>query len=399
MENKPAKKGKKGVVIATIVILIFGGITVFNYLKFRIQKEIQVEKEEKIPVQVAESRFANLKWILEQTGDIRPKVEVAVYPKVPGKIIERLLVERGDYIRKGELIATLEDDTIRAQIEEAKAVLESTRANLKQVEANLEVIEKDRLRLESLYKEKAVAKQRLDHIQAEYKATAEAKDLAEAQIKRARASLKQLEILYNDHKIHAPVSGHVSARYVDRGAMSSTLQPILRISNEEEVKIITTVTEKDFPLIKKGMKVEIKVDAFPDRVITGTVSVINPAIDPATRTGEVEIHIPNKNLVLRSGMFVHLTLYLGQKSALVVTRDALNRLPGTGNYYVYVVEGGKAVLKNIKTGLMQGNEIEIIEGLKVGEKVVVKGQNRLKDGSAVIIEGQGSGVRGQEVGR
>ena len=90
MENKPAKKGKKGVVIATIVILIFGGITVFNYLKFRIQKEIQVEKEEKIPVQVAESRFANLKWILEQTGDIRPKVEVAVYPKVPGKIIERL---------------------------------------------------------------------------------------------------------------------------------------------------------------------------------------------------------------------------------------------------------------------------------------------------------------------
>ncbi|MBI4621502.1 MAG: efflux RND transporter periplasmic adaptor subunit [Desulfobacterales bacterium] len=399
MEEKTVKKGKKGVVIATIVILILGGITVFNYLKFRVQKEIEVRKEERVPVQVMESRFADLKWILEQTGDIRPKVEVAVYPKVPGKIIERLLVERGDYIRKGGLIATLEDDTIRAQIEEAKAVLESAGANLKQVEANLEVIEKDRLRLESLYKEKAVAKQRLDHIQAEYKATAEAKDLAGAQIKRARASLKQLEILYNDHSIYAPVSGYVSARYVDRGAMSGMQQPIVRISNDEELKIVTTVTEKDFSAIKKGMKVEIEVDAFPDRVFTGTVSVINPTIDPATRTGEIEIHISNKNLSLISGMFAHVRLYLGQKSALVVARDALNKLPGTGSYYVYVVEDGRAVLKNVKTGLDQGNDIEITDGLKAGEKLVVKGQERLKDGSPVIIEDQGSGIRDQGVER
>ncbi len=391
MENKTVKKGKTGTIIAAIVILTFAGFAGFNYIRFKTQKKVEVRTEEKIPVEVAESKVMNLKWILEQTGDIRPMVEVDVYPKVSGEIIEKLIVEKGDFIKKGTLIATLEDDTIKAQVEEGIAALESAEANLKQIEANLEVIEKDRVRLENLYKEKAVSKQRLDHIEAQHKATVEGEKLAEAQIKRAEAALEQLQILYKDHKIYASVSGYVSARYLDQGAMSDTKDPIIRISAEEEVKIVTTVTEKDFPHIKKGMKVEITVDAFPGRVFTGNVSIITPTIDPATRTGEIEIHIENKDRMLRSGMFAHVKLHLGERKGLVVLTDALNRLPGTGNYYVYVVEDGKAVLKNVATGSTQETYVEITQGLKQGEQVVIKGQRRLKDGVAVIAEGQGSG--------
>ncbi len=391
MENKTVKKDKKGIIIAAIAIVAFVGFAGFNYIRFKTQKKVEVRTEEKIPVEVAESKVMNLKWILEQTGDIRPMVEVDVYPKVSGEIIEKLLVEKGDFIKKGALIATLEDETIKARVEEAGAALESAEANLKQIEANLEVIEKDRVRLENLYKEKAVSKQRLDHIEAQHKATIEGEKLAEAQIRRAEAALEQLQILYKDHKIYAPVSGYVSARYLDQGAMSDTKEPIIRISAEEEVKIVTTVTEKDFPHIKKGMKVEITVDAFPGRVFTGNVSIITPTIDPATRTGEIEIHIENKDRMLRSGMFAHVKLYLGERKGLVVLTDALNRLPGTGNYYVYVVEDGKAVLKNVETGSTQETYAEITQGLKQGEQVVIKGQRRLKDGFAVIAEGQGSG--------
>ena len=371
MENKIGKKGKKGIVVAIVFILIFIGFIGFNYVRFISQKETEVEKIEKVSVQVAESKIINMQHILEQTGDIRPMLEVNVYPKVPGKIIERLPVERGDFVKKGALIATLENKMIKAQIEEAEAALELAKTNL-------DVIEKDCIRLENLYREKALARQKLDHIRSQRKS-------AKAQVRRSEAVLQQLEILYKNHRIYAPISGYASARYVDRGNMSSVAQPIIRISSETEVKIVTTVTEKDFPHVRKGMKCEITVDAFPDRVFKGIISVINPTLDPATRTGELEIFVPNKDKLLRSGMFAHVRLYLGGKSTLVVNRDALNRLPGTGNYYVYVVQKDKAVLKNIETGFTQGNYVEVTNGLAEGEKVVVKGQNRLKDGVSVVV--------------
>ena len=372
MENKIGKKGKKGIIIAFVFILIFIGFIGLNYVRFISQKKAEVEKIEKVSVQVAESKIMDMQDILEQTGDIRPMLEVNVYSKVPGKIIERLPVEKGDFVKRGSLIAVLEDKTVRAQIEEAGAALELARTNL-------EVIEKDCIRLENLYREKALARQKLDHIKAERKS-------AKARIKRAKAVLEQLEILYRNHRIYAPIGGYVSARYVDRGNMSSVAQPIIRISSEKEVKIVTSVTEKDFPHVRKGMKCEITVDAFPGRVFKGIISVINPTLDPATRTGEIEIFVPNKDKLLRSGMFAHVRLYLGRKSTLVVNRDALNKLPGTGNYYVYVVQKDKAVLKNIETGFTQGNYVEVTNGLTEGEKVVVKGQNRLKDGISVIVE-------------
>ena len=372
MEDKTREKGKKGIIIAVLFILAFAGFTLFNYLQFIGQKKVDGEKIEKIPVQVAESKIISIQHVLDQTGDIRPMIEVNVYPKVPGKIIEKLLVEKGDFVKSGDLVATLEDKTIRAQVDEAEAALELA-------QARLEVIEKDYVRLENLYREKALARQKLDHIKAERKS-------AKAQIRRAQAALQQITILFRDHNIYAPISGYVSARYVDRGAMSSVGQPIIRISSEKELKLITTVTEKDFPHIKKGMEVEIKVDSFPDKIFKGGVSIINPTLDPATRTGEIEVHILNRERLLRSGMFAHVKLFLGKRKGVVIDRDALNRLPGTGSYYVYVVEDGRAVLKNVKIGTGQGNYVEITDGLTEGEQVVVKGQNRLKDGALVVVK-------------
>ena len=211
MEDKTRKKGKKGIIIAVLFIIAFAGFTLFNYLQFIGQKKIGGEKTEKIPVQVAESKIISIQHVLDQTGDIRPMIEVNVYPKVPGKIIEGLLVEKGDFVKRGALIAALEDKTIRAQVEEAKAALELA-------QARLEVIEKDYVRFKNLYREKALARQKLDHIKAERKS-------AKAQIRKEKAVLQQITILFKDHRIYA--RGYVSARYVDRGAMSVSDQPII----------------------------------------------------------------------------------------------------------------------------------------------------------------------------
>ena len=387
-----AKEGKRGVFVAKVVVLILAGFALFNIARFITQEKLETAEEKKVFVEVTEASMINLKWLLEQTGDIHPQAAIDVYPRIPGKIIEKLLVEKGDYLKRGGVIALLEDDTIRAKISEAKAALKSAKAKFKQIEVLLDMIAKDRKRLESLFGRKVIGRQKLDHIESEHEATKEGKILAQSQIERAEAVLKQLEILFRNHKIYAPASGCVSDRYLDQGAMSRMENPIIRISCEEKVKIITTVTEKDFPFIKKGMKAEIRVDAYPDKIFSGTVSIINPTIDPVSRTGEIEIHIPNKDLLLRSGMYARIKILLGEKLSLVITRDALNKLPGTGNYYVYVVENGRAALKNVETGIKQGNLVEIISGIEKGERIVIKGQNQLKNGSAVIVDGRERGT-------
>jgi len=390
MEDNVKSKGKSGFIIAVIAIFVFVGLASYNYWKFKTQKEQEAKREEVVPVETISVQRRQLDTVLELTGNVQSLMEVYVHPKVPGEIIERILVERGDYVRKGSLIAILEKTTVEARIKEAEAGLRSARAKLNEVEANLDFIKKDRLRLQRLAELHVVSQQEFDQIDAKYRAILAAKKLAIAQIERIRASLNLLDILLRDHDVYSPISGYVSARYVDAGTMSDSKKPIVRISMEKTVKIVATVTEEDYPLIRKGMEAEVRVDAFPQRVFKGTVSVINPTLDPATRTGQIEIHVENRDLTLRSGMFARMHLALGEREALVVYKDALNRLPGTGNYYVYVVKGGKAIMKNIKIGASQENHVEIKEGLKEGEQVVVKGQNRLRDGTLVRVMGQGT---------
>ena len=415
-------KRKTGIAAALALILLLVGLAAFNHLRDGAKKQAAVGETEVVPVRVTEATRVNLQRVVELTGEIKPAAVVDVYPKVPGKIVENILVETGDYVNKGQLIGVLEDSTIRAQLEEAAAGLaaaeaglrqsqtnlEASGANLKSSKANLELIKKERRRVEFLYQAGAVPEQELDRInsqyevaeaqynaaEAQYKAALEAKDVAIAQVERAKATLKQLQIVHNEHKIYAPLSGFVAARYAERGSLTSTSQPVIRISQEDELKIVCSLTEKDFPGVKKGMKAEITVDALPGRVFEGVVSVISPTIDPATRTAQIEIRVPNQKYELRSGMFARVKLYLGEREALVVPAEAVNKMPGTGTHYVYVVEDNKAVLRNVKIGITQGNLTEIIDGLTEKEPVVTRGQHRLHDGAQVSVEERG--VAGSE---
>ncbi|MFA5384580.1 MAG: efflux RND transporter periplasmic adaptor subunit [Eubacteriales bacterium] len=330
-EKKMVFKNKTGLIIAFILALLIVGYATFNYVRHSEKKEVTVNQTETIPVQVAEARLTNLQRILELTGDIKPAAAVNVHPKIGGEIIKKIYVETGDNVKKGDLIAVFDDGVIKAQLEEATAGLAAAEAGLGQSEANLELLEKDSLRVENLYQENAVSKQELDNINAQYKVAVESKKLAGAQIEKAKAVLNQLQILYGEYKIYAPISGFVAARYMEQGDRSNPAQPVIRISQEDELKIACSVTEKDFPRLNKGMKAEITVDAFPEKVFKGVVAVISPTIDPATRTAGIEIHIPNEKYELRSGMFARIKLYLGERKALAVPIESLNKMPGTGS--------------------------------------------------------------------
>jgi HlyD family secretion protein len=383
---KEKTSGKKGLVFTVIVIialvLIFG-LNVMRASLKTMEKEMSLEV---IPVRVDASKTMEIDQVLELTGNIRPQLEVEVSYKIPGKTIEDIFVETGDHIRAGEKIAVLEKESIQAKLDQAKAAMELARAGAKQAETNYEVLIKDKERMENLYKEKAVSRQKLDHIEAQVKTAFETKKLAQAQINQAQATLNELNVAYQDHTLTAPISGYISKRYMDRGAMSTPGAPVVRISDESLLKIIVPITEKDFIYIKKGMPVEIGVDALPDSVIKGSVTIVSPTINPETRTGEIEIHIDNADRLLRAGMFARVKLYLGKRKATVISRDALLKIPGTGGYYIYVAENDKAVQKNIEIGISQGNLVEVTSGASSGDQVIVTGQNRIRDGVGINVE-------------
>lgn len=206
MEDRARSKSKKGITIALLAILAFGGFAGYNYIKHRGQSSEKTTKTEVAPVEVFTSVKKKLDWFLEQTGDIRPMREVTVHAKVPGRIIWKLCVERGDFVTKGQIVASLEDTAIKAQVREAAAGLESARAGLKQAEANLAVLQKDRERLTVLVREKVVSIQKLDHIEAQYRAALAARELSTAQIERAEAGVSLLKIVLDDHTVRAPIS-------------------------------------------------------------------------------------------------------------------------------------------------------------------------------------------------
>ena len=368
-DGKSAKN--KVTVVVGLLILACLAIVVINVWRAKHREVIKVEKTTIIPVAISPAIRGELDWFTDVTGNLAPIQSAALYAKVPGKIIEEIFVEKGDWVKKGQLVASLEKDQIAAHLNRGQAAVEVA-------QTSVDVLEKDFYRIENLYKSKAAPKQKLDHIQAEL-------DVAGARLKEAQAALKELNVLYRDHDIYATQSGIVADRFVDAGNMSNSKAPVLRISNEKILKVELTVPEIEFPNIREGMEVTFMVDACPDRTFSGKVALIYPTADPMTRTIKAEVHIKNNDMQLRSGMFAHVRLYFGKKQALLIQREGLNKMPGTGNYYVYAIKEGKARIKNIETGIFQGNLVEVLSGLAEGDQVVIQGQNRLRDNIPVEI--------------
>jgi len=371
--------------------------------------------QDAVPVNTAKVRIHSLESTLELKGGVKPSAEVTVYSKVTG-VIEKLLVEKGDRVKRGDVIAVVEHRSELARrkqlvaqvksagvaISQAEAAVRIADASLLQAEAQLENATLEKTRAENLIKDKSMPKQRYDSVMAQYKVARAGKDLAEANLDSAReavsqakagyarasAALEQLDVRISDFTIRAPISGVISARFIDEGAMDNPRLPIVSITNADILKVLSQVPEIDIAKVQKGTKASILVDAYPKERFQGEVAIINPTLDPNTRTMGFEIYVKGKKALklLKPGMFARVILHLGTRRAPAVPRDCLLRLPGTGVYYAFVVENGIAKKRpDIKLGMKKGDLVEIISGLEEGEDVVVAGQGLLKTGTPVVI--------------
>ncbi|RLC09642.1 MAG: hypothetical protein DRH43_07925 [Deltaproteobacteria bacterium] len=349
------------------------------------------EQKPAVPVSTAVARKHAIEQTLGLTGSVRAFKTVTVYSKVTG-VIEKLTVERGMSVERDDVIAEVEHKTELAQREQLAAAVKVADAALAQANAQLENAALEKTRAENLYKDKSIPKQKYDAIMAQYRIAAAGRNLAAANLVAAKKALEQMDVRISDYTIRAPITGVVTARFVDEGAMDNPALPIVELMDTSILKINCDVAQVDAAKVKEGQEVKITTDAYPGVEFEGKVAIVNPSLDSKTRTLPVEIHTTGKPVAgkgegvvsLKPGMFVKLSIKIGEKTTLAVPRDCLMRLPGTGVYYLFVVKEGKSEKRTVEVGVGRGNLVEIISGVTEGDRVVIRGQANLKSGTPVI---------------
>jgi membrane fusion protein (multidrug efflux system) len=180
------------------------------------------------------------------------------------------------------------------------------------------------------------------------------------------------------------MNGGITKRYVDPGTMVKDTTSILTLMDFTEMKMVVNVIEREFIHLQKGQPVKITVTAFPDRVFTGRIEVITPALELQSRTAEIQISIPNPGLVLKPGMFGRAEILLrSNPQAVLIPIQSL--ITEVDKDFVYVLKENKALRRPVRKGAVRDTLVEILQGLTPGEQVVTAGHYALKDGIQVRL--------------
>lgn len=345
------------------------------------KKEVKVTAEKVINVQVQAAEKKSLRPFVEAIGTLNPYEEVIVSTEVDG-ILKDVRVNEGTVVSKGMVLAMIDDTDYSLEVRRADAAL-------RQAEATLSNTKLEYQRKEALYKEQLVTQQQFDDVSTRL-------SLAEADVERAKASLSLAREKLKKTKIHSPLAGIVKEKKVSAGDYVKNGTNLFVIIQINPIKINFTVTEKDVGKLKRGQDVLFKVDAFPEKEFKGRVSIIYPSLEEKTRTLEVEALVPNPDGILKPGLFAHVILYTGaEKDTILVPITSL--LYEGEKIKVFVIEGDRAKESFVKTGQKYGEMMEIVEGVKEGDQVVVTGQHNLFEKAKVQVQSgvgsQGSGVR------
>ena len=284
------------------------------------------------------------------TSTVQAYVKNNIAPQMAGRIT-KINVEIGDFVKEGQILAEID----KAQLLQAQLQLQNQEVELQ--------------RLKSLYEEGGLSQSDYDAIQMQY-----------------NVLKTQVENLIDNTTLRSPINGVVTARNYDVGDMYAMSMPIFTVEQIVPVKLLVGVSETDYSKVKKGDSVVVTADAIPGKTFYGKVNRIYPTVDPATRTFTVEVKIDNNYKTLRPGMFVRATINFGTNTNVVIPDVTVVKQQGSGERFVYVLNADNTVTyKKVVLGRRMGAEYEVLEGLEDGDRIVIGGQIRLKDGVKVIV--------------
>jgi len=370
----------RNLLIIVLVLVTLSVLTWYYYIHKK-QDSSSTAQNVRIPVEVLTVSGGSITQTLNYNGDINAEYEVKVFSKIPDRI-EKYFIDEGDVVKKDAPIARVIATTIEQGVRQAEAVLVSTKVQ----EANLRV---EFERAQRLYNENAMPKQQFDGVKTQYESV-------KAQVEQTEAALAGIKSQLDDATITAPISGVISKRYYDVGDMANPALPVVTIVKMDSVKITFNATEEDLGKLAVAQNATIIVKAYPEKTFDGKISKISPILDPTTRMVEVEVLVNNQKNLLKPGMYAQIEVTTGIISNVIVipryatiessTIEKINNQDQVvKNYYVFIVDSNKAIQRKLNVLYANHQSLAVASGVKAGDKLVVTGQNNLRDGSIVSI--------------
>jgi membrane fusion protein, multidrug efflux system len=305
-----------------------------------------------IPVKVMTLSKTKIARTIDYTATILPFEEVNMAPSTPGRI-DKIYVEVGDRIRKDDELFLMD------------------RTQLYQLKLQLSSLAKDLSRLDTLLKSGSAKQQQYDQMKTQFDVTK-----------------TNVDFMEENTLMRAPFDGVVTGKYFENGEMysgtpttSTGRSAVVTVMQISPLKVNVSISEQYYPLIKRGMKAEVTTDVYDNEKFTGTVFRISPTINPATRSFIVELELPNRNDLLKPGMFVRVYMALGEVDTFVVPANTVMVQEGTNIRFVFVVNGNIAERIEVLLGKRFDDQLEILSsGIKEGDLLVTEGQARLING-------------------
>ena len=273
----------------------------------------------------------------------------------------------------------------------AEATIRQREADLKFSDVNLE-------RSKSLFQRQLLPRQSLDDAEARSSAATAQLDLARAQYSQTQARLDELRINLDNTSITSPVNGFVGKRNVDPGAWASNQTPVVSVVDISSVRLVANVVEKDLRLVNVGDPARVEVDAFPGETFAGRIARVAPVLDPATRTAEIEIEVPNPGFRLKPGMYARMGVTIeSRKDTTLVPKTAVVDYDSKRGVFTMTAEN-KAKFLPIETGIEDAERVEVRGGITAADTLVTAGASALRENDTLVIAGQ-DGPRRPRAGR
>ena len=351
---------KRILVISAIIVLLVGACAVqLFYNKQKIDEASAVEKRSiSFPVVVIEVKRGMMQDRFSVTGTMTPAHEVTLSAEGQGRVVS-VLFENGDMVSEGQVLARLDDELAKSQLELAKAA--SSKAS------------KDLEKFEKLLKVDGVTTQQLEDVRLGYT--------------KAQTDLVTAQRMLDNTVIKAPIGGSITKKHIEKGSLVMPGTMVADIVDISRLKFVSTVSEAEVAKLSKGMKGVITVPIYPGKEYEGTVRTMGVKADEARRFA-VETDLANdRDKPLRAGMYGTVTFsFSKEREAILAPRRCI--AGSIKDPHVFVVENGKAVVRSVVTGTMTDHEVEILSGLNPGDKVIISGQINLEDGSPVTLINQ-----------
>lgn len=336
------------------------------------------------------------------SGTLHANTAFDVAPKINGRL-QQLVVDVGDPVTKGQIVARLDDDEQVQLVLQARAELAVARAALAEAKSLLVLRQRRFKRSRRLFEQGIGAEMDLEVDSSEADAQQARVQVARAQVGQRQALLRAEEVRLSYTVIRADWNGEgrqrvVGERYANEGEMLAANKPILSVLDIGSLIAVVHATEGDYPHLRTGLPVAVIADAFPERRFAGTVARLAPQFEQASRQARMEVTVPNPQQSLKPGMFIRVEVEVSRtRNAMVIPAESV--VIRSGRRGVFLVDPEKSVARfvPVRTGLALGNRIQVIAPELKGQ-VASLGQHLLRDGAPVRLVSSSNGI-GPPAGR